>query len=242
MRVVDGRGRGEARFDPRSVSREDRGASEGARASVATGAPRDPRDRDERSPDGPTETRPPPPSSPVPSRESPRPALDPFPIGAASEAVGVSFPTLPGPPAVTLARHGRARRRWTRAAGTPRARAKDDEGTDSPSGLARARHPRAAESGARAGSPVAMQARSGRRAADVPARDGVRHAGVLRGGGSPRTRVFSGGASDVFFFRHCRRQPAGIEIKKTLSPPRKRAGRAQRGAQRTTCEHERRSW
>jgi hypothetical protein len=38
-------------------------------------------------------------------------------------------------------------------------------------------------------------------------------------------------------------QAAGIEIKKTLSPPRKRAGgRAQRGAQRTTCEHERRSW
>ena len=178
MRVVDGRGRGEARFDPRSVSREDRGASEGARASVATGAPRDPRDRDERSPDGPTETRPPPPSSPVPSRESPRPALDPFPIGAASEAVGVSFPTLPGPPAVTLARHGRARRRWTRAAGTPRARAKDDEGTDSPSGLARARHPRAAEPGARAGSPVAMQARSGRRAADVLARGGVRYAGA----------------------------------------------------------------
>jgi hypothetical protein len=85
----------------------------------------------------------------------------------------------------------------------------DDEGADSPPGLARARHPRAAESGARAGSPVAIQARSGRRAADVPARDGVRHAGVLpEGRESTHTRFL--GWSDQYqwlvFFHHCRRQ------------------------------------
>ena len=109
---------------------------------------------------------------------------------------------------------------------------------------------------------------SGSRARAPPARGRVRrargvtgrHAGALRPTGrrrararrcAPRrgssrgrepthTRFLGWRVGPVVFF--IKAGGRNRNIKKTLSPPRKRAGRAQRGAQRTTCEHERRSW
>ena len=174
--------------------------------------------------DVPADARPPTPSPPVPSRASPRPALSsPRPLGpSASAAAGVAFPAPPETPAappLTLARHGRARRRWMRARGPAPRDGRRGRGFASGS---RARAPPArGRVRARAGSPVAMQARSGRRAADVPARDGVRHAGVLRG---PTHTRFLGWRVDQYhacFFSSV--QAAGIEYKKNAFPSSTRA-------------------
>ena len=68
--------------------------------------------------------------------------------------------------------------------------------------------------------------------------------GFFEGEESTHTRFLGwrGPVPWLVFFHLCRRQESNTVIKKTLSPPRREPRCAQLPAQRTTCEHERRSW
>ena len=153
-------------------------------------------------------------------------------------------------------RRRRSRRRRPADAGEARPRQTAVEARGGPAPRDGQRRGRGFASGSRARAPPARG--RVRRARGVTGR----HAGALRPTGRRRARArrcaprrgssrgresthtrFLGWSDQytwLVFFHQCRRQESNV--KKTLSPPRREPRCAQLPAQRTTCEHERRSW